>query len=102
MYTRQPAEMFTLPTKTWIASLNRGSLAYRWLGNYAAFAPDGRSVVSGARDLTVRVWDLTDGRERCFEGHIDNLTTVAFQPDGKTLVSAGHRDVWAWDLTRTA
>jgi WD40 repeat protein len=64
-----------------------------------AFAPDGRGVASGARDLTVRVWDLADGRERCFRGHTDNLTTVAYQPDGQTLVSAGHRDVWAWDLT---
>jgi WD40 repeat protein len=64
-----------------------------------AFAPDGSSVASGARDLTVRVWDLPDGRERCFRGHNNNLTTVAYKPDGQTLVSAGHQDVWAWDLT---
>jgi WD40 repeat protein len=66
-----------------------------------AFAPDGRSVASGARDLTVRVWNLADGGERCFRGHNDNLTTVAYKPDGQTLVSAGHRDVWAWNLTAT-
>jgi WD40 repeat protein len=63
-----------------------------------AFAPDGLSVASGARDKTVRVWGLADGRENCFCGHNSNLTAVAFQPDSRTLVSAGHQDVWKWDL----
>ena len=27
---------------------------------------------------------------------------VLDKPDGQTLVSAGHQDVWAWDLTAPA
>ena len=63
-----------------------------------AFAPDGSSVASGSRDDIVRVWDLSGGPAREFHGHVTNLTSLAYRPDGRTLVSAGCRDVWEWNL----
>jgi WD40 repeat protein len=53
--------------------------------NCVAFLADGRSLVSGGMDGTVRVWDLTSGRE------IRRVTStgkrvVAFSPDGRRAV----------------
>jgi WD40 repeat protein len=67
-----------------------------------AFAPDGSSVASGARDGIVRVWDLAGGPERSFQGHSTSLVSVAYRPNGRSLVSAGCQDVWEWNLTGKA
>lgn len=39
LYTRQSAQQFTVPTKSWIESLDKSSLAWRWLSPFAAIAP---------------------------------------------------------------
>ena len=42
---------------------------------------DGKSVVSGSDDKTVRVWDAATGKEvQKLEGHSDYVTSVAFSP----------------------
>lgn len=40
LYTRQPAQQFTVPTRSWIDSLNTSSLAFRWLSPFASSAPE--------------------------------------------------------------
>jgi mono/diheme cytochrome c family protein len=65
-----------------------------------AFAPDGKSALSGGNDQTVRLWDVVSGKELCrFEGHRDVVTAVAFSPDGR-LAASGSRDrsVRLWDI----
>src|SRR5262249_45835640 len=64
-----------------------------------AFSPDGKTVVSGSIDRTVRLWDVATGQSlRTLQGHTDAVESVAFSPDGKTVVS-GSRDgtlrLWA-------
>lgn len=55
-----------------------------------AFSPDGRTVVSGSSDKTLKLWDAASGREvRTFIGHSNYVTSVAFAPDGRTIVSGG-------------
>ena len=49
---------------------------------------DGKTVVSSGEDQTIRLWDVTTGKEeRQFLGHQASVRNVALSPDGKTLVS---------------
>jgi WD40 repeat protein len=53
-----------------------------------AVSPDGRFIVSGSEDRTVKVWELESGRLlRSLEGHTDDVNAVAVSPDGRFIVS---------------
>ena len=55
------------------------------------FSSDGKKVVSGSKDLTVRVWDIASGQvDQTLTGHSNVVNLVAFSPDGKKAVSGSY------------
>ena len=64
-----------------------------------AFSPDGKRIVSGSRDKTVKVWDAATGQELLsLKGHTGEVSSVAFSPDGKRIVSGSEdQTVKVWD-----
>ena len=66
-----------------------------------AFSPDGKRIVSGSGDQTLKVWDAASGQETLtLAGHTERVTSVAFSPDGERIVSgSGDNTLRLWDAT---
>ena len=57
-----------------------------------AFSPDSKTLASASYDGTLKLWDMTTGKERATLGEYTGcLGCVAFSPDGKTLASGINR-----------
>jgi len=55
-----------------------------------SFFHDGKSIVTGSYDKTVRIWDVNSGKElKCLTGHSENIESLAISHDGKFVLTGG-------------
>ena len=65
-----------------------------------AISPDDKTLVSGNRKGTLKVWDLDTGNLKATRTvHFGKVTSLAISSDGKTLISGSDdRTIKIWDL----
>ncbi|WP_353931437.1 P-loop NTPase fold protein [Okeanomitos corallinicola TIOX110] len=66
-----------------------------------SFSPDGKTLASGSADKTVRLWNLSDSQGKPYieiGKHEGAVYSVAFDPLGDYIISAGEDGikVWRW------
>jgi WD40 repeat protein len=80
-----------------------GTLRLRHAGGVSCitFAPDGKTVITGADDGMLRQWSLADGKEvRRFDGLEYTALSGAVSPDGRLLAAWGQTPpgVYVWEV----
>jgi hypothetical protein len=67
--------------------------------NAAVCSADGRLVVSGSADKTVRVWEVATQQEvKCLKGHTKTVRSVAISADGTRVISGSYdHTARVWD-----
>lgn len=65
-----------------------------------AITPDGKQVISGSSDKTLKIWDMKTGKKLfTLEGHTKPITAIAVTPNGKRVISASEdKTLKVWDL----
>jgi WD40 repeat protein len=65
-----------------------------------SFSADGRTLLSGSWDTTVKLWEVSTGHETAsYSWPIGRVTAVSYAPDGLRAVAGGDLGtIWLWDV----
>jgi WD40 repeat protein len=94
---RGEVRVWDLATKKMMHALD----SFFGYGSSLAISPDGKTLAMGGGEATPCLWDLATG-EWLFtqhQGHDTRVNDQVFSPDGKTLVTTGHRQTCLWDTS---
>jgi len=69
-----------------------------------AFAPHSRVLLSGGKDFTLRLWDLTGSNRGgvVLATHLAAVMSIAFAPDGRAVVGSDDMTIDTWSLADPA
>jgi WD40 repeat protein len=64
------------------------------------FSFDGKYILTGSGDKTIKLWDAKTGREiKTLFGHNEGVTSIAISPDGRYIVSGSDdKTIRLWDF----
>ena len=67
--------------------------------NCFAFSPDSSTLATGGWGGALNLWDVASATHKAeFLGHLSNISSVAFSPDGGTLASGSVDKLYLWDI----
>jgi len=101
--TPKPSPSHRLSSQVWnpaTINLERTLTGHSGYVESVAISPNGKYIVSGSGDTTIKVWNLVGGNlERTLTGHSDWVLSVAISPDGQYIVSgSGDTTIKVWNL----
>jgi len=70
-----------------------------------AFSPDGKRIISGSGDNTIKVWDAATGAELMTLRVADDPSSITISPDGKTIAAGIYdydNNIKLWESTTPA
>ena len=67
----------------------------------ASYSPDGKYIVSGSHDKTIKVWNSRTGALllHILKGHGSGIASVSYSPDGQYILSgSSDKTIKVWDI----
>jgi WD40 repeat protein len=65
-----------------------------------SYSPNGQQVAIASQDGVIRIWNISTGQVKEFQGHNDWINAISFSPDGRFVLTASNDGTAVmWDLS---